>query len=131
MTGLTGRCILIVEDEMLIALMLQSMLEALGYQVAGRSHTVADALAIIEADTQGIDAATLDVNLGGEHSNAVAHALRAHGIPFIITTGYDDLKILAGFHGRPVVHKPFGPGQVERALKLLEPRELGSPVPVA
>ena len=48
MTGLTGRCILIVEDEMLIALMLQSTLEALGYQVAGRSHTVADALAIIE-----------------------------------------------------------------------------------
>ena len=61
-----GRRILIVEDEMLIALMLQGMLEALGYQVGGRASTVADALAMIETDTLGIDAATLDINLGGD-----------------------------------------------------------------
>jgi CheY-like chemotaxis protein len=121
MIGLAGRRILIVEDEMLIALMLQGMLEALGYQVAGRARTVADALAIIEADTQGIDAATLDINLGGEHSNAVADALDAHGIPFIITTGYDDPKLF-GFQGQPVVHKPFVPEQLEEALQSLELR---------
>jgi len=122
MIGLTGRRILVVEDEMLIALMLQSMLEELGYQVAGRASTVADALAIIETDTQGIDAATLDINLGGEHASAVADELDAHGIPFIIATGYDDPKILAGFQGRPVVRKPFVPEQLEQALQSLELR---------
>ena len=98
------------------------MLEELGYQVVGRVGTVADALAIIEADTQGIDVATLDINLGGEHSNAVADALEAHGIPFIIATGYDDPKILAGFQGRPVIRKPFVPEQLEQALQSLELR---------
>ena len=122
MIGLTGRRVLIVEDEVLIALMLQSMLEELGYQIVGRARTVAAALAIVEADTQDIDAATLDVNLDGEHSSAIADALEAHGIPFIITTGYDDPKILARFHGRPVVHKPIVPGQLEHALQSLEPR---------
>jgi CheY-like chemotaxis protein len=107
---------------MLIALMMESMLEELGYQIAGRARTIAAALAIVEADTQGIDAATLDVNVDGEHSNAVADALQAHGIPFIITTGYDALDISARFHGRPVVRKPFVRGQLEHAIQSLEPR---------
>jgi CheY-like chemotaxis protein len=114
MIGVAGRRILVVEDEMLIALMLQNLLEELGHHVVGRAATVADALAIIETDTQGIDAATLDVDLAGEQSNAVADALNV--------TGYDELKILAGFHGRPVVHKPIVPGQLEQAVQSLEPR---------
>ena len=122
MIGLTCRCILVVEDELLIALMLQSMLEELGHRVAGRAGTVADALAIIETDTQSIDAATLEVNLGGEHSKEVADALKAHGIPFIIITGYSDPEMLADFHGRPVVHKPIVPRQLEQALQSLGPR---------
>ena len=122
MICLTGRCILIVEDEMLIALMLQSMLEEIGHHVAGRAGTVADAIAIIERGTQSIDAATLDVNLAGEPSNAVADALNAHGIPFIVTTGYDDPRMLADFHGLPVVHKPLVPRQLEQALQSLKPR---------
>jgi CheY-like chemotaxis protein len=121
MIGLAGRRILVIEDEMLIALMIQSVLEELGYQVAARAGTVADALAIIETDSQGIDAATLDINLGGEHSNRVADALEAHGIPFIITTGYDDPKLL-DFQGRPVVHKPFLPEQLEEALRSVQLR---------
>ena len=112
MISRAGRRILIVEDEMLIAFMLQGMLEALGYQVAGRARTVGDALAMIETDTLGIDAATLDINLGGEHANAVADALNAHGIPFIITTGYDDPKLF-GFHDQAIVNKPFLPEQLE------------------
>jgi hypothetical protein len=56
-----------------------------------------------------------------EHANAVADALEAHGIPFIIATGYDDPKLF-GFEGRPVVRKPFLPEQLEQALQSLEPR---------
>jgi CheY-like chemotaxis protein len=121
MIDLAGRRILVIEDEMLIALMLQGMLEELGYQITGMAHTVADALAMIETDTQGIDAATLDINLGGEHSDQVAAALNAHGIPFIIITGYDDPKLF-GFEGRPIVRKPFFPEQLKTALQSLEPR---------
>jgi CheY-like chemotaxis protein len=121
MSGLTVRRILIVEDEMLIALMLQGMLEQLGHHVAGRARTVAEALATIERDAQHIDAATLDINLGGEHANAVADALEARGIPFIITTGYEDPKLF-GFQGRPVLKKPFVPGELEQVLQSLEPR---------
>ena len=51
MNGLPGRRILVIEDEMLIALMLQSLLEGLGHHVAGRANTVAGALAILETDT--------------------------------------------------------------------------------
>ena len=119
MIGRTSQRILVIEDEMLIALMLQDMLEELGYQVVGRVGTVADALAIIETGTQGINAATLDINLGGKHSNEVADALDAHGILFIIITGYDDPKLF-GFQGRPVLNKPFVPAQLERALQSLE-----------
>lgn len=128
MIGVAGRRILVIEDEMLIALMLQNLLEELGHHVVGRAATVADALAIIETHTQAIDAATLDVDLAGEHSNAVADVLNAHGIPFIIITGYDELKILAGFHGRPVVNKPIVPGQLEQAVLSLEPRSSGSAI---
>jgi CheY-like chemotaxis protein len=125
MIGRVGRRILVIEDEMLIALMLQGALAELGYQVAGRSRTVTDALAMIEADAQGFDAATLDINLGGEHSHLVADALDAHGIPFIIVTGYDDPKLF-GFEGRPIVHKPFLPEQLHQALQSLRPRRSGT-----
>ena len=115
-----GRRILVVEDEMMIALMMEDILAALGFQFAGRAHTVATALAIIETDAQGIDAVTLDLNLGGERSDAVADALEAHGIPFIVMTGYAESDTSARFDGRPVVRKPFLRGQVEEALLSLE-----------
>ena len=73
-----------------------------------------------ETETKRSSAGSSDT---AEYSNAVADALKAHGIPFIITTGYDDLKILAEFHGRPVVQKPFVPGQLEQALQSLQPRQ--------
>ena len=122
MVGVTGRRILIVEDEMLIALMLQSMLEALGHHVAGRAKTAAEALSIIEAGAEGIDAATLDINLAGQPSYEVADALKEQELPYIVVSGYDDPKILAAFHGRPVVHKPIMPRQLEQAIQSLEQR---------
>jgi CheY-like chemotaxis protein len=122
MISLRSWRILVIEDEMLIALMLQGMLEALGHHVAGRARTVVEALAVIQADADRIDAATLDINLAGEHSTEVADALKARGIPFIITTGYDDQRILGGFHDQPIVRKPYVSAQLEQALRSLELR---------
>ena len=81
--------ILIVEDEPLIAMMLEDFLEVLDKAVAGSVDTVADALSRIAQG--GVDGAILDVNLrGGEKSTAVAEALAAQGVPFVFATGGGD-----------------------------------------
>ena len=81
--------ILLVEDEGLIAMMLEDLLEDLGCELAGSAASVGAALAWIEAGGEA-DAALLDVNLGGEPVFPVAAALRARGVPFAFTTGYGE-----------------------------------------
>jgi CheY-like chemotaxis protein len=119
MIDLAGRRILIVEDEMLIALMMQSFLEALGCVVVGIAVQAAEASHLIEANPGAVDAATLDIRLGDTTSHEVAAMLDGRGIPFILTTGYDDALHLAGFENRPRVEKPYLQCDVERALKVL------------
>jgi CheY-like chemotaxis protein len=94
---LSGRRILIVEDEALIALMMEDMLRDLGCEVIGIAPCVGRALQMIDADPAGIDAVTLDVNLSETNSREVATVLREHGIPCIVCTGYDDPMHLDGF----------------------------------
>ncbi|MEZ0497745.1 response regulator [Sphingomonas sp. IW22] len=108
--------ILIVEDEPLIAMMLEDFLDALGKEVAGTAETVASALDRVAAG--GIDAAILDVNLrGGEKSWPVADALAAADIPFVLATGGD--TVAPDHSSRPVLAKPFTMDGVERALSSL------------
>jgi DNA-binding response OmpR family regulator len=107
--------ILIVEDEPLIAMMLEDFLDALDKQVAGTADCVANALPIIEGG--GVDAAILDVNLrNGETSWPIADALAARGVPFLIATGGSNDTIADQHRGRPVLAKPFTMDGVERAL---------------
>lgn len=116
--GPTNRRILIVEDEMMIALMLESMLTDLGCEIPVTAVTTTEALAIIETDARIFDAATVDLNLHGTNSADVMAALELRGIPFIITTGYDDPASLGGFTG-PILFKPFSAADLERALASL------------
>ena len=107
--------ILIVEDEPLIAMMLEDFLETLDRQIAGTVDTVADALARL-ADG-GFDGAILDVNLrGGETCWPFADALAEAGIPFVLATGGGGDMIADGHRHRPVLSKPFTMDGVERAL---------------
>jgi hypothetical protein len=55
---------------------------------------------LIAGNAERLDAATLDVNLGGERSDRVAADLEARGIPFVVITGYEDNALLAAFAGR-------------------------------
>ena len=89
--GPSPRRILLVEDEGLVALMLEDMLEDMGYDVAYSAASVSQAVAWIEAGGEA-DAALLDVNLGGEPVFPVAEALRARGVPFAFTTGYGETR---------------------------------------
>jgi DNA-binding NtrC family response regulator len=111
--------ILIVEDEMMIALMLREMLEEAGCTPFGIAVGCAEALAIIESEASVIGAVMLDVNLQGESCEAVAAALDELGIPFIVTTGYADLHIPPFLQKRPTVSKPYITADVRQALASL------------
>ncbi len=106
--------VLIVEDEGLVALMLEDMLEDIGCDVAFSAASVAQALAWIESDGQA-DAALLDVNLAGEKVFPVAQALRARGVPFIFATGYGDTRD-PRFGDAPNLGKPI---MIERLAEAL------------
>ncbi|WP_375248397.1 response regulator [Sphingomonas sp.] len=107
--------VLLVEDEPLIAMMLEDFLDALDKRHAGTADSVAAALPMIAAG--GIDAAILDVNLrAGEKSFAVADALAAKGIPFVFATGGGGDEIAAEYRDRPRLSKPFTMDGVEKAL---------------
>jgi CheY-like chemotaxis protein len=107
--------ILIVEDEPLIAMMLEDFLDVLGKQMAGHADTVADALALIEGGN--IDAAILDVNLrGGEQSWPIADALAARSVPFVFATGGSQEGLIEAHRARPTLAKPFTMDGVAKAL---------------
>ncbi|MEN2785015.1 response regulator [Sphingomonas qilianensis] len=110
--------ILIVEDEPLIAMMLEDFLDIQGRALAGQADTVADALALVAAG--GIDAAILDVNLrDGEQSWPIADALAAKGVPFVFATGGSQDGVIEAHRDRPTLPKPFTMDGVEKALNAL------------
>lgn len=102
---LSGRRILVVEDEMLILMMIESMLADLGCECVTTAANVAQALALIEG--QSFDAALLDMNLNGANSRPVAEALAARGVPFFFCTGYGGHHKMAGYEDRAILKKPF------------------------
>ena len=118
----SGRRVLMVEDEMMVAWLLEDMLTDLGCAVIGPAGNVNQALAMIEAEL--IDAAVLDVNLNGEMSYPIADALAARGVPFVFVTGYDKGRIIDGYQSFPVLQKPFHRSELSDILaKLLTPKE--------
>lgn len=84
--SLEGKRILVVEDEPIIAMMTEDWLAELGAVPIGPAASVADALQLAAANE--LDAALIDLNLRGESGDAVAEALAARGVPFVVATGY-------------------------------------------
>lgn len=107
--------LLIVEDELFIALALEAMLPELGYDVVGTAAQISTALALIGHER--IDGAILDVNLGLQRIDPVADVLAARGCPFIFTTGYSVEGLPARHAGRSVLQKPFGFEQLATLLR--------------
>jgi CheY-like chemotaxis protein len=100
-----GKRILIVEDEMIVAMLIEDILTDAGATVVGPAARVNKALDLIGAES--VDAALLDVNLAGENTAPVAEELRRRGIPFAFATGYGQAGVPAGFAGQPLLQKPF------------------------
>lgn len=112
MSDLNGKRILLVEDEALIALMVEDMLIALGAVVVGPAATVERGLAL--ALSEALDAAVLDVNVRAERIDPVAELLRRRGVPVVFATGYGEGP--AGADAAPILDKPYTREKLAHAL---------------
>ena len=110
-----GRKVLVVEDEMMIAMLIEDMLDELGCTVVGPAHALEPALELASGSTE-IDAAVLDINLAGQPAFAIADALRARGVPMIFSTGYGASGLREIARGSPVLQKPFRATDLAAAL---------------
>lgn len=113
---LQGLRMLVVEDEAMVAMLVEDLLGDLGCVVVNIAASVEQGLRAVAAINAPIDAAILDVNLGGEKVFPVADALTRRGIPFIFATGYGRAGIEPRFEHRPVLAKPFHRDALERTL---------------
>jgi len=117
---LSGRRVLVVEDETLVLMMIEGMLSDLGCESITAAATIDKALALIDA--QAFDAAMLDMNMNGNPSRQVAKALVARGVPFVYCTGNNNHKLTDVPPDQSVLKKPFKYEQlVEILTRLLSP----------
>lgn len=119
MPALAGKRILVVEDEVMIAMLLESALEDEDCVLLGPFSRVAPALAA--AGDEAVDFALLDVNVAGEKIYPVAEALDRRGIPFLLLSGYGDQGVPKDRVHWTVCSKPFAIldviGKIERMLQ--------------
>jgi CheY-like chemotaxis protein len=104
--ALTGKRVLVLEDEPLIAMVLVDTLEEAGCKIVGPAYDSAQALKLISDGN--IDVAVLDVNLGsGRTSAPVADTLKQSGIPFVFATGYGERGMRDSDRAHLRVDKPY------------------------
>lgn len=106
--------VLLVEDEAMVAMAIEDMLLALGFDVVGPAPRVQAALDLM--DRNDIALAVLDVNLGGETVFPVADRLAAEAVPFVFSTGYGRVGLEPRYQDRPVLQKPYTEQDLSRAL---------------
>lgn len=111
---MSSRRALVVEDEVLVGMLIEDMLRDLGYEIAGLSTHLDQAVTL--ARTATFDVALLDINLNGRHSFPVADAVRARGLPFLFATGYGSHIVLEPYRDAPILQKPFSLDELRAAL---------------
>ncbi|MDP3853059.1 response regulator [Phenylobacterium sp.] len=115
-SALAGLRLLVVEDEAMVALMIETMLSDLGCVVVDVAGTVSRGLALVGDDGLRLDGAILDVNLGGEKVYPIAQALSDRHVPFIFSTGYGIDGITPQFAHVPALAKPYECWALEEML---------------
>lgn len=117
--------VLVVEDEYLIRMLLEDMLDELGYGVIAAVGTISEACQV--ATSGEFNAAILDVNLDGQEIYPVADILTKRGLPFVFVTGYGERSLPEPYRGRPALQKPFQAEQLKRTLAELLPSRAPQP----
>ncbi len=120
--AMSGLSILVVDDESMIAMLLQDMLMDLGCSVVGPAGAVAPAIALIDSSGRALDGAFLDVNLRGELVYPVADALLHRSVPFVFVTGYSRHQIDPRYAAIPALPKPFPVATIDSVVKTFEDR---------
>ena len=113
---LRGLNVLIVEDESLVLFHLEDTLTELGCVIVGPAMRLEQAQELVSASSD-VDAAILDVNLGGRPIFPVAEALTARGVRIVFATGYGRQGLPEEWRDHPVLMKPYTSDDVERALR--------------
>lgn len=108
--------ILIVEDEAIVAMVMEEMIQDLGYEVVGPAGTVVAAEAAIAANA--IDAALLDLHIGGTSALPLARLLAARNVPFAFATGESSPAAVEFPHAR-ILHKPFDGAALQQTVAAL------------
>lgn len=109
--------VLVVEDDLILAMTLVDELEAAGFAIAGPARSVAEALRLLAQ--QPVQVALLDIDLGTETSWPVARALLSRGIPFGFLTGTPLADMPREFAAAMVLEKPVSPVLLATALESL------------
>ncbi len=117
MTGLTSKRVLIVEDEVLLAMHLEDLLTELGHEVVCQATRIDMAMEL--ARDSDIDFAVLDINVAGAKSFPVADILCARGIPFAFATGYGAEGLMDGYRDVPALRKPYAQEDLEQTIARL------------
>ena len=116
--SLEGLRLFLVEDEALVAMLLEDMLADLGCVVVEVAGSLSQALERLDAANDA-DGAILDVNLGGEQVYPFADALAAREIPFLFATGYGRVGVSARYPAAQVLAKPYGQAELAAALETI------------
>lgn len=111
----TGLRVLLVEDQMIVAMAIENMLRGLGCVVVGPVGTLEAAVRL--AREEALDAAILDVSLDGENVFPAAEELQTRGIPFIFATGHGKQFLPEKWHGLRLLTKPFDGEQLEKHIR--------------
>ena len=114
--------VFLVEDESLVAMLIEDMLDEIGYSLAGHASSVTEGVNL----AQRVDAEVciLDVNIAGVSVFPIAEVLAARGIPFLFSTGYGAAGIPPRWAGYTVISKPFDISTMAQALQALVERSM-------
>ena len=111
---LHGLRVLLVEDERLVAMLIEEFIRELGCELACSANRIVKAIKCLE--TTSIDAAILDLNVAGVSTLALAEMLDQRGIPLVFASGYGAQGVDGRWRTRPVLQKPFTAGELCLAL---------------
>ena len=114
--SLEGLRMLVVEDEALVAMLVEDILTDLGCVVVHVAGTLEDGLAAARISAPSIDGAILDINLGGSKVFPIADVLEAHGVKFLFATGYGPGGLEPRYADHAVLAKPFQREVLEELL---------------
>src|SRR5215204_90334 len=121
--------VLVIEDEALVAMLIEDMIHDSGDEMVGSACRLSDAM-LLAQETQA-DVALLDINLGGALAYPVADVLRQRGVPIVFTTGYGSAGLIERFQDCPILDKPFDQPSLEHAIHTVLRSKRTSPARVA